>query len=32
VFLHDTDLDRLLDRMANFEAPPVEKWLEKGRT
>jgi hypothetical protein len=32
VFLHDTDLGRLLDAMAAFEAPPVEKWLEKGRT
>ena len=32
LFLHDADLGRLLDRMAAFEAPPVQKWLETGRT
>lgn len=32
IFLHDTDLDRLLDTMAGWKAPAVEKWLEKGRT
>jgi uncharacterized protein (TIGR00730 family) len=32
LFLHDTDLERLLDAMAKWEAPPVEKWLDKGRT
>ena len=32
VFLHDTDLGVLFDRMAAWKAPPVEQWLEKDRT
>jgi uncharacterized protein (TIGR00730 family) len=32
IFLLDRDLPRLLDRMAAWKAPPVEKWLERDRT
>jgi hypothetical protein len=30
--LEERDPERLLDRLANFQAPPVEKWIDRAET